>query len=477
LQSLPEEHVDVCETILKLLPCKDRARAACLNRAWRVAVCKPNLWQHLDLSFASVGEVTDRALLGAVAEADGQLRSLDISEQKRITRPALYRALEGNAQVTELMVSKLSNEDEVLDDDIKMLKLDDLTALAAAAPNLLTLHASLECQQGEAGQVLRREGVFERVQLHSLKVTGTMTPNDLQGLIQDAALLAANSTLATLILNHNRIGAEGAGELVRALEANSRLTTLSLMGNDIRGGGALALGLMLMMMNSALTTLDLAVNNIGDEGAKDLGLALFTNSTLTTLNLYCNNIRAGGAVWLGRPLARNSTMTTLNLRQNNIGAEGARELGRALAVNSTLTTLDLGYNNIGTEGAQELGRALAANSNSTLTTLSLMGNYIGDGTLELGLMLKKNSTLTTLDVASNRIGDEGARELGRALAENSTLTTLDLCGNDISDDGALALEQALAVNPTLITLKLTANRMREATRHALRERHGDRLQL
>ncbi|KAG0097773.1 hypothetical protein BGZ93_002021, partial [Podila epicladia] len=40
--------------------------------------------------------------------------------------------------------------------------------------------------------------------------------------------------------------------------------------------------------------------------------------------------------------------------------------------------------------------------------------------------LKTNSTLTTLNLWSNSIGDNGAQALADALKTNSTLTTLDL---------------------------------------------------
>ncbi|KAG0337115.1 hypothetical protein BG000_005814 [Podila horticola] len=83
-------------------------------------------------------------------------------------------------------------------------------------------------------------------------------------------------------------------------------------------------------------------------------------------------------------------------------------------------------------------------TNSTLTTLNLGMNSIGDnGGLALAETLKINSTLTTLDLESNSIEDNGAQVLSDALKTNSTLTALKLPNNSIGDNGALALSQVL----------------------------------
>ncbi|KAG0283777.1 hypothetical protein BGZ97_008416, partial [Linnemannia gamsii] len=105
-----------------------------------------------------------------------------------------------------------------------------------------------------------------------------------------------------------------------------------------------------------------------------------------------------------------STLTTLNLRNNSIGDNGAEALSETLKTNSTLTTLDLARNSIRNNGAVALSEAL-----------------------------KSNSTLTTLDLSSNSIGENGAVALSEALKTNSTLTTLNLQFNSIGDNGAVAL--------------------------------------
>ena len=61
-----------------------------------------------------------------------------------------------------------------------------------------------------------------------------------------------------------------------------------------------------------------------------------------------------------------STLATLSLRSNNIGDGGAQALSEALKTNSTLATLGLGDNNIGDDAAQALSEALKTNINLTV---------------------------------------------------------------------------------------------------------------
>ncbi|KAF9309416.1 hypothetical protein BG003_009787 [Podila horticola] len=76
--------------------------------------------------------------------------------------------------------------------------------------------------------------------------------------------------------------------------------------------------------------------------------------------------------------------------------------------------------------------------------------------------VKTNSTLTTLDLHNNSIGDNGSLALAEALKINSTLATLDLGESSIDDDGTLALFrdtlfEALKTNLTLAALNLQNN--------------------
>ena len=68
------------------------------------------------------------------------------------------------------------------------------------------------------------------------------------------------------------------------------------------------------------------------------------------------------------------TLTTLSLVGNNIGNEGARYLANSLRVN-TLKTLHLEDNHISHEGAQYLASALEANA-VTLESIDLIAHSL-----------------------------------------------------------------------------------------------------
>ncbi|KAF9202921.1 hypothetical protein BGZ59_001909 [Podila verticillata] len=159
---------------------------------------------------------------------------------------------------------------------------------------------------------------------------------------------------------------------------------------------------------------------------------------------------------LTETLKTNSTLTTLSLVGNAIGDNGAHALSEVLKNNSALTILDLRGNEIGDNGAQALSEALK--TNSTLTTLELSYGLIGsNGAQALAEALMANSTLTNLKLWGNSIGDNGTQALAEALKTNSSLTTLNLRGNSIGDNGAQALSEALKTNSTLTTLYLQNN--------------------
>ncbi|XP_068699998.1 protein NLRC3-like isoform X2 [Montipora foliosa] len=296
----------------------------------------------------------------------------------------------------------------------------------------------------------------------ALAVNTSLTTLDLsdnsigsEGATSLSQALAVNTSLSTLDLSDNAIGPAGASSLFQALAVNTSLSTLDLSDNAIGPAGATSL-FQALEVNTSLTTLHLNGNSIGDEATTSLSHALAVNTSLTTLHLALNFIRAEGATSLPQALAVNTSLTTLVLFHNSIGAEGATLLSQALAVNTSLTTLDLSNNSIGAEGATALSHSLAVNT--FLTTLVLFHNSIGaEGATSLSQALAVNTSLITLDLSNNCIGAEGTNSLSQALAVNTSLTTLDLSNNSIGAGGATALSQVLAVNTTLTTLVLFHN--------------------
>ena len=93
--------------------------------------------------------------------------------------------------------------------------------------------------------------------------------------------------------------------------------------------------------------------------------------------------------------------------------------------------------------------------NSTLTSINLFNNYIGnEGAVAIAEALKVNSTLTSINLCASDIGNDGAVAIAEALKVNSTLTSIALSENDIGMEGAVAIAKALRFNPTLSYLNL-----------------------
>merc|ERR1740124_767220 len=92
---------------------------------------------------------------------------------------------------------------------------------------------------------------------------------------------------------------------------------------------------------STISTISLSYNDIGAEGAKSLADALAKNTTITTISLSGNGIGAEGAESLADALAKNTTITTIILSDNDIGVEGAKSLAGTLKKKGfSLTNLD-----------------------------------------------------------------------------------------------------------------------------------------
>ena len=249
--------------------------------------------------------------------------------------------------------------------------------------------------------------------------------------------LRVNTSLTSLDLSANSIGAEGAHSLSEVLRENTSLTSLNVCENSLCNEGAHSLSEALKL-NSSLTSLDLRWNSIGNEGAHSLSEALRVNSSLTSLHLRWNSIDAEGAQSLSEALRVNTSITSLRLGVNSIGYEGAHFLSEALTVNTPLTSLDLDENSIGDEGAHFLSEALRVNT--SLTSLDLGANSIGaEGAHFLSEALIVNTSLTSLCLGVNSIGYEGAHFLSEALRVNTSLTSLDVCDNSIGDEGAHSL--------------------------------------
>ena len=79
-------------------------------------------------------------------------------------------------------------------------------------------------------------------------------------------------------------------------------------------------------MNSSLQSIDLRNNNIGAEGAGKFAEALKVNSSLQSIFLFDNKIGDEGAIKISDALQVNSSLQSIHLGGNNIGVTLLQEI-------------------------------------------------------------------------------------------------------------------------------------------------------
>ena len=209
--------------------------------------------------------------------------------------------------------------------------------------------------------------------------------------------------------------------------------------------------------NSSVESLSLLGNRIGDAEATALAMALTSHRTLRFLNLGHNEIGDVGALALAV-----ISVEKLVLRNNKIGDVGAQ----ALAKNPHLQYLDLGINNIGDQGAVAFSDSvpplpftpIEAEWPARWSLLkSIFRKIFCKKTRIIGGMerfLRDAPTgLQELFLDHNRIGNGGAI----AIASHRRLRYLDLNQNRIRDEGAFALIEMVVRNPFLSLSVLYGN--------------------
>ena len=164
----------------------------------------------------------------------------------------------------------------------------------------------------------------------------------------------------------------------------------------------------------SLQAIGLHYNGFGPSGATALAAALHTNHALQELALYSNNIGPDGAVVLAAALAVNRGVVSVDMGGNAICDAGAMAMARALHRNDTITDLHLDFNQIGEDGAKALARALAE------PRCDYAGPRVGAEDCDASDALA-NTTLTTLWLHGNNVGDAAQRSIDAALGRNLKL--------------------------------------------------------
>ncbi|XP_068433181.1 dynein regulatory complex subunit 5 [Clinocottus analis] len=151
--------------------------------------------------------------------------------------------------------------------------------------------------------------------------------------------LLDHPSLRELDFSHNLIGDRGARAIGKLL-TRSKLETLNMCDNDIRGPGAKAIAHALSK-NSTLLSLNLRLNCLGDEGGQAISKALLNNNTLLHLHLGANRVTGPTAIALSKVLLQNNTLKSINLSCNSLGVDGGEALREAMSINTSVTECDI----------------------------------------------------------------------------------------------------------------------------------------
>ena len=221
-----------------------------------------------------------------------------------------------------------------------------------------------------------------------------------------------------------RLDGETCIALFAALESDplhvENLQILNIANNDIGDTGCGAISHFLFQRTCRLSSLVLDYNKITAEGALFLGQALRRNHTLTVFSLVGNELKTEGAGYILRALSSNASLSTLDLSANAIG-DCMRDLKTMLERNSTLQSLSLDSNFLGRDGCFA-GLVSALRINETLRRLDVAGNSITEEDSRfLVQALKENNSLIHLDVSRNFIPKGHQQQLEDCLYRNQLL--------------------------------------------------------
>jgi len=154
----------------------------------------------------------------------------------------------------------------------------------------------------------------------------------------------ANPSIQLVEVQNNKIGKDGATELVNVLQQHKdHLTGFNISNNIIGSLGAQAIAKALPQFIH-LVRLMMSGNDIGSKGARAIAEVL-NETSLTHLELDNNGIDDEGAIYLASALQTNTTLEYIGLANNRIHSKGSSAL-KARTARRTNFVLDLDGNMI-----------------------------------------------------------------------------------------------------------------------------------
>jgi hypothetical protein len=366
--------------ILSHLPADQLARAACVCRAWKIAVADPALWRRLDLAHGSgvTCRVDDAALRATAARARGGLEALDVTGERISWEAVLAVAAANAATLRELRTAH--------NQEYEWTEVPHLQALLAAAPTLQVVEADVLCDCATARRLLRNEPPFGLLRLRGLFMEIVDEDEEADRTFPALAELVAHP-LTRLELSSGIDAPLTPDKLGVVADAAHALRLSHLHFGDCVLSPAAAPALARMLCSAALTEFNIS-NEVyeADEAMFDVPAAA----------LLSNTLRA------------NRTLRSFKLRDVLLWdvVHAAVLLLGALTGHASIRTLELPYNRVTTDAA-----AVA-------------------GGFALGLLVAADApALEELDLSECDLGDTGLGSLVDALPYNHHLRKLRIGGN------------------------------------------------
>ena len=391
--------------VISRLPADARARAACVCRAWHVALADPALWTRLDLTRKAgvTCPLNEAALLAAAARAQGRLEALAVGTfaDKATEWRVLCAVAAANPSLRKISASCLS---VVFREGYDYHVREALQALRAAGPALQALEVPdvVHCGYTLARTLLRNDPPFELVRICRLSIHRDSWDMDMPALASD---LVAHPSLTELALSGNFSGAMDA-----VIDAALRLKALKLHDSRLTPEAVLALARVLCSM--ALT--ELAQSRFVIEpplldAPSVLRPVLAPRASLTLRRLSLvriqlwDDVEAGVAVLdllVGHP-----SLCFIDLTGNWVHtASDAVTVGAALGALVAADTpafqeLHVCNNGLGDDGLLPLCEALPRNTHLRMLAVSSNGMSASFVLLRLLPAVRANTSLRALDHA------------------------------------------------------------------------------
>ncbi|XP_043351322.1 capping protein, Arp2/3 and myosin-I linker protein 2 isoform X2 [Dermochelys coriacea] len=221
---------------------------------------------------------------------------------------------------------------------------------------------------------------------------------------------------------------------------------------------------------AALRYVGLASTKLPPEAVRALLQGLAYNSQISDLHLDLSSceLRSAGAQVIQDLIFDANSIRNLDLSDNGFDADMVT-LVLAIGRSKSIRHVSLGKNfNIKSKDnlADILHRIvqLTQEDDCPLQSLSVAESRLKLGTNVLLNALGSNTSLSTLDISGNTIGDTGAKMLAKALQINTQLRTVIWDRNNTTAHGFLDVARALERNFTLRSMPLPMSDMTQAYR-------------